>query len=73
MGTADDEGLASDGEGPVREVEVAPFAIDTRAVSNDDFAAFVAATGFQPRPSGTAGRSSFKAMCPGPVARRAGA
>ncbi len=32
-------------EGPVREVEVAPFRIDRRPVSNRDFAAFVKATG----------------------------
>jgi len=35
-----------DGEGPVREVTVAPFAIDAHAVTNADFAAFVAATGY---------------------------
>lgn len=42
-----DEGLGSveDAEGPVREVEVAAFAIDACAVSNDRFAEFVDATG----------------------------
>jgi formylglycine-generating enzyme len=38
-------GFAADGEGPVRVVEVAPFAIDAHAVTNARFAAFVAATG----------------------------
>ncbi len=33
-------------EGPVREVEVAPFRIDLRPVSNRAFAAFVKATGY---------------------------
>ena len=34
-----------DGEGPVREVLVEPFAIDAHCVSNERFAAFVDATG----------------------------
>ena len=45
MGTEDPTGFADDGEGPVREVELAPFLVDRYAVSNDDFAAFVADTG----------------------------
>ncbi len=45
MGSADPEAVAADGEGPVREVEVAPFALDAHCVSNDRFAAFVADTG----------------------------
>ncbi|NNE72054.1 MAG: formylglycine-generating enzyme family protein [Acidimicrobiales bacterium] len=44
MGT-DQEWFAGDGEGPVREVQLAPFAIDPVAVSNERFAAFVEATG----------------------------
>lgn len=42
-----DEGLAppEDQEGPTREVTVDAFSIDTVAVSNDRFAAFVEATG----------------------------
>ncbi|MGW6534617.1 formylglycine-generating enzyme family protein [Streptomyces sp. NPDC055051] len=45
MGDAFGEGYPTDHEGPVREVTVAPFAIDTTAVTNARFAAFVAATG----------------------------
>ncbi|MFI0939847.1 formylglycine-generating enzyme family protein [Streptomyces sp. NPDC021020] len=45
MGTDDPEGFPADGEGPVREVALRPFRIDAHAVSNDRFAAFVAATG----------------------------
>ncbi|MCZ2838986.1 formylglycine-generating enzyme family protein [Modestobacter sp. VKM Ac-2985] len=46
MGTEDADGFPSDGEGPVRTVELSPFLIDRYAVSNTDFAAFVAATGY---------------------------
>ncbi|MFD4371962.1 formylglycine-generating enzyme family protein [Streptomyces sp. NPDC058486] len=45
MGDAFGEGYPADHEGPVREVTVAPFAIDTTAVTNARFAAFTAATG----------------------------
>ena len=37
----------ADGEGPVREVEVAPFWIDSCAVTNARFARFVEATGYR--------------------------
>jgi formylglycine-generating enzyme required for sulfatase activity len=43
---SDDLSFPADGEGPVREVRVAPFWIDTFAVSNADFADFVEATGY---------------------------
>lgn len=45
MGAADRWVVPGDGEGPVHEVELAPYWIDRCAVSNADFAAFVAATG----------------------------
>ncbi len=44
MGGDDPDAVPEDGEGPVREVTVAPFAIDPVAVTNAQFAAFVAAT-----------------------------
>lgn len=47
MGTADSDGYPSDGEGPVRSVRLSPFLIDTRAVTNDRFAAFVGDTGYR--------------------------
>ena len=47
MGTNDGEGLPEDGEGPVREIEVKPFRISAYAVSNREFAAFVASTGYR--------------------------
>ncbi|MEV4020886.1 formylglycine-generating enzyme family protein [Nonomuraea angiospora] len=46
MGGDDAEGFPSDGEGPVRAVELAPFLIDRCAVTNDDFSGFVAETGY---------------------------
>nr|WP_242339139.1 formylglycine-generating enzyme family protein [Streptomyces formicae] len=45
MGTDDPDGFPADGEGPVREVEVAPFRIAPTAVTNAQFATFVKATG----------------------------
>ncbi|MDG2111759.1 MAG: SUMF1/EgtB/PvdO family nonheme iron enzyme, partial [Actinomycetota bacterium] len=46
MGTDHAVAYPEDGENHVHEVEVAPFEIDTCAVSNSRFAEFVAATGF---------------------------
>ena len=45
MGTDSDQQWEQDGEGPVREVELQPFFIDTTAVTNRQFAEFVDATG----------------------------
>ncbi|NGO10287.1 formylglycine-generating enzyme family protein [Streptomyces sp. HC44] len=47
MGSEDADTNPGDGEGPVREVTVGPFEIDTRAVTNERFAAFVDATGYR--------------------------
>ncbi|MGW1029381.1 formylglycine-generating enzyme family protein [Streptomyces sp. NPDC002577] len=46
MGDPFGEGYPADGEGPAREVALAPFAIDVTAVTNADFAAFAEATGY---------------------------
>jgi formylglycine-generating enzyme required for sulfatase activity len=45
MGTDGDYGYPIDGEGPAHRVELSPFAISRHAVTNELFAAFVAATG----------------------------
>jgi formylglycine-generating enzyme len=45
MGVPAGEGYATDGEAPVHAVELAPFSIGAHAVTNDDYAAFVDATG----------------------------
>ena len=44
MGTDDPVGFPLDGEGPVREVTLSPFALDRAPVTNDVFAAFADAT-----------------------------
>lgn len=46
MGTDDPDGIPLDGEGPIRAVQLAPYRIDVTAVTNERFAAFVAATGY---------------------------
>ena len=47
MGADHPDGIAADGEAPVREVEVASYFIDTCVVTNRAFAAFVKATGYR--------------------------
>lgn len=47
MGTDDREGFPADGEGPVREINLKPFYIDTCAVTNADFKQFVDATNYK--------------------------
>lgn len=47
MGTDSDVGFPDDGEGPAREVTVDPFVIDACTVTNEDFAAFVEASGYR--------------------------
>jgi len=46
MGTNSDEGFPKDGEGPVREVTVAPFYMDEGPVTNAQFVEFRRATGY---------------------------
>ena len=46
MGSDADEGEPSDGEGPSRLVTLDPFSVDSVAVSNRRFAAFVEDTGY---------------------------
>ncbi len=46
MGTDHPIGYPGDGEGPVRQITLAPFWIDERAVTNEDFAAFVDESGY---------------------------
>jgi sulfatase modifying factor 1 len=47
MGGLDPEAFAADGEGPVRSVSLPTYAIDTTAVTNRQFAAFVKDTGYR--------------------------
>ncbi|HEX4214623.1 MAG TPA: formylglycine-generating enzyme family protein [Candidatus Dormibacteraeota bacterium] len=46
MGADDPDGIATDGEGPVREVTLSPFLIDPLVVTNAQFATFAKATGY---------------------------
>lgn len=46
MGTDYENAFQDDGEGPVREVHLAPFHIDKRTVTNDRFTRFVESTGY---------------------------
>ena len=47
MGDPFDEGYPADGETPVHQVELSAFRIDATAVTNQQFAAFVEATGYR--------------------------
>ncbi|RYG56919.1 formylglycine-generating enzyme family protein, partial [bacterium] len=47
MGSEGPEAWAADGEGPVREVTVAPFWMDACTVTNAQFAQFIEATGYK--------------------------
>jgi len=47
MGNDDPDAYPMDGEGPVREVTLDPFYIDTCCVTNAQFTAFVDATGYE--------------------------
>jgi formylglycine-generating enzyme len=47
MGTDGNYGYAQDGEGPAHEVVLAPFSISRYAVTNSQFAKFVATTGYR--------------------------
>ena len=47
MGTEDRSGFPADGEGPVRAVQVDTFRIDIAAVTNAQFADFIAASGYE--------------------------
>src|SRR5262245_2776527 len=46
MGSDDPVGYPADGEGPVHPVALRPFRIDSLAVTNAAFAAFVKASGY---------------------------
>ena len=49
MGNEDELARPEDGEGPVRDVAVGAFGIDTHTVTNAEFAAFVDETGYRHR------------------------
>src|SRR5271168_4764133 len=47
MGSEDTDSIAADGEGPVRPVTIDPFYLDRYPVTNEQFAAFIRATGYK--------------------------
>ncbi|HEY7306848.1 MAG TPA: formylglycine-generating enzyme family protein [Bryobacteraceae bacterium] len=47
MGTDDPEANASDGEAPIRKIELDPFYLDQAPVTNQQFAEFVRVTGYR--------------------------
>ena len=47
MGTDDPQGYPDDGEGPVHEVTLSAYRLGVHTVTNDDFAAFLDATGYR--------------------------
>jgi formylglycine-generating enzyme len=47
MGTEYEPGFPADGEGPVRPISLSPFEVDTFPVTNENFIAFVEATGYR--------------------------
>jgi sulfatase modifying factor 1 len=52
MGADDPDGWLADGEGPVRAVTLQPFLIDACCVTNEEFNAFVNATGYRTEAEG---------------------
>ncbi|MEU6129824.1 formylglycine-generating enzyme family protein [Saccharopolyspora sp. NPDC047091] len=71
MGTADADGFPQDGEGPVREVRVNPFEISALAVTNAEFARFIAATGFSTDAERFGWSYVFASFLPGALRRSA--
>ncbi|MET9490772.1 formylglycine-generating enzyme family protein [Nocardia sp. NPDC006630] len=69
MGTTDSAGYPGDGEGPVRSVRLSPFLIDTRAVTNERFAAFVADTGYRTEAERLGWSYVFAGFVPGALRR----
>ena len=70
MGTEDGQGFPSDGEGPVREVTVRSLLVDRCAVSNDQFARFVADTGYVTGAEGFGWSFVFAGLLPASARRQ---
>jgi formylglycine-generating enzyme required for sulfatase activity len=64
MGADDDDAYPADGEGPVREIVLAPFWIDTRVVTNAEFRRFVDATGHRTAAEGQGWSFVFAGLLP---------
>jgi formylglycine-generating enzyme len=64
IGSDDGEAYPEDGEGPVREVELPAFWIDTCAVTNAEFSEFVRATGYRTEAESYGSSFVFHAFVP---------
>jgi len=64
MGTDGDYGYVVDGEGPAHRVTLSPFAIGRCAVTNEQFAAFAAATGYRTEAELHGGSFVFAGLLP---------
>lgn len=73
MGSEDADGWEEDGEGPVREVTLRPFMIDPAAVTNRQFQAFVAATGYVTEAESFGWSFVFHLFVPAKIKRKRGA
>ncbi len=67
MGTDDADANPGDAEGPVREITVAPFAIDAYALTNARFAVFVEQTGYRTQAETFGWTYVFAKFLPGPL------
>lgn len=72
MGNEDEEAWRSDGEGPVREVTVSPFWIDTTAVTNEAYSVFVDATGYATEAERFGWSYVFQTLVPAKIKRKLG-
>ncbi len=72
MGSADEDGWPEDGEGPVRDVELAPFHLDATTVTNADFGKFVEATGYQTEAERFGWSYVFHLLVPSKIKRKLG-
>ncbi|WP_255956009.1 formylglycine-generating enzyme family protein [Streptomyces odontomachi] len=70
MGNDDDAAIPGDGEGPVREVTLAPFRISATAVTVAEFAAFVDATGYRTEAERFGWSYVFAGFLPGPLRKQ---
>jgi len=59
IGTDDQEGFPTEGEGPVRNSMLNSCYVDTTTVTNEQFAAFINASGYQPKQKNMADLLSF--------------
>jgi formylglycine-generating enzyme required for sulfatase activity len=71
MGSGAADIVPTDGESPVRQVRLSPFRIGSCAVSNDEFTAFVDATGYRTDAEAFGWSYVFDAFLPDPLHAKA--